>query len=342
VGKLLKVLLGILSIPVLLSWLAIASCSPNNIPTPASTYQLEVSLPGEEQLFPIDGQGVLISNLELSSADGEISLSLDKGTALLDKDGEPLQFIHGQITPSPPPSPEEAYIVSPVFNLEPQGATFDPRLLLTLSYHPQELPEGLADSDLYIAYYSGNDWCKVRYRKPDDQPHSVTTHLCDLNFTNFAILGPKLTPPTHQPSTGTSVGDLAPDFELPDLDGQSVSLSGLRGKPVLINFWSTGCPPCRDEMPYLQEIYDEWSGTELALLAINIGDSPAKVEEFMQGYSFTLPVLLDTSQGVALKYNIRYIPTTFLIDREGIIQTTRVGAFSNKGEIEELLTKITP
>jgi peroxiredoxin len=341
-GKLLKVLLGILSIPVLFSWLAIASCSTNNISTPASTYQLEVNLLGEEHLFPIDGQGVLGSNLEVSSADGKIGLSLDKGATLLGKDGQPLQFIHGQIAPSPPPSPEDAYIVSSVYNLEPKGATFDPQLLLTLSYHPQELPEGLADSDLYIAYYSGNDWCKVRYRKPDDQPHSVTTHLYDLNFTTFAILGPKLTPPTHQPSTGTGVGDLAPDFELPDLDGQSVSHSGLRGKPVLINFWSTGCPPCHDEMPYLQEIYDEWSGTELCLLAINIGDSPAKVEEFMQGYSFTLPVLLDTEQGVALKYNIRYIPTTFLIDREGIIRATRVGAFSNKGEIEDLLTKITP
>ncbi len=94
-------------------------------------------------------------------------------------------------------------------------------------------------------------------------------------------------------------------------------------------------------MPYLQEVYDEWSGKELVLLAINLGESSAKVEEFMQSHNLSFPVLLDTNQNVALEYNIRYIPTTFFIDKDGIIQVKKVGPFSSKAEIEGSLSKIT-
>ena len=86
---------------------------------------------------------------------------------------------------------------------------------------------------------------------------------------------------SQEPSNGASpqnyesaqVGNRAPDFELNNLEGQLVSLGDLRGKPVLINFWATWCPPCRAEMPYLQQIYEEWSDKGLVLLAINIGES---------------------------------------------------------------------
>ena len=122
------------------------------------------------------------------------------------------------------------------------------------------------------------------------------------------------------PVEGTQVGNLAPDFQLQNLDGQTVSLGNLQGKPVLINFWATWCPPCRSEMPYIQEIYDEWSDKELVVLAINIGESSSKVEEFMQSYNLSFAVLLDTRQDVAQRYNITGIPTTFSIDKNGIIQ----------------------
>ena len=157
------------------------------------------------------------------------------------------------------------------------------------------------------------------------------------------LLGQKeLAPPIDHPTIGTGVGNLAPDFQLQSLNGQSVSLIGLQGKPVLLNFWATRCSPCVSEMPYLQEIYNEWSEAELILLAINIGESSAKVKEFMQSHSLSLPVLLDTNQDIAQEYNIRYIPTTFLIDRKGIIQATKVGAFSSRREIEGILDKISP
>ena len=141
---------------------------------------------------------------------------------------------------------------------------------------------------------------------------------------------------------GPQVDKLAPDFQLPTLDGQAVSLGDFRGKPVLLNFWATWCGPCRFEMPFIQEIFEkkEWSDTGLVILAIDIGENPSEVKEFMENYDLSFPVLLDTNQDVALKYNIRAIPTTFFIDKDGIIQDIKVGAFSGKTEIEKRLVKI--
>lgn len=138
------------------------------------------------------------------------------------------------------------------------------------------------------------------------------------------------------------VGKLAPDFQLPDLNGQVVSLSGLRGKPVLINFWATWCPDCVEEMPYLQQIYDEWTDRGLVLLTIDIGESPATIKEFMLKYNLTMPVLLDARESVAQRYNITGIPTTFLIDKDGVIRAKIIGAFPSTEAIEKELSKIMP
>lgn len=137
-------------------------------------------------------------------------------------------------------------------------------------------------------------------------------------------------------------GKLAPDFQLRSRDGQSVSLSDFRGKPVLINFWTTWCPPCRAEMPYLQEIYDDWSGRGLVVLTVNVGESPSKVREFMQAYNLSLPMLLDTEGATVQKYTISAIPITFFIDKDGIIQAKIIGAFPSKEAIEKTLVKIMP
>jgi len=138
------------------------------------------------------------------------------------------------------------------------------------------------------------------------------------------------------------VGESAPDFQLENLDGQTISLSDFRGKPVLINFWATWCTFCRDEMPYLQQIYEEWSDKGLVVLTINIGESHLEVEMFLQISDLSLPVLLDTNEKVAQKYNVPPIPTTFFIDRDGVIREKIIGAFPSKGAIEKHLNKIMP
>ena len=142
-------------------------------------------------------------------------------------------------------------------------------------------------------------------------------------------------------SEAPEVGKRAPDFQLNTLDGQSVSLSDLKGKPVLVNFWQIRCPPCAYEMPYLQQIYDEWQRNGLVLLAINIVESSSQAEEFMQSQGLAFPVLLDSDGNIAQRYNIRYIPTTFFIDKDGIIKYIKVGPFRSKAEIESILSKLT-
>ncbi len=138
------------------------------------------------------------------------------------------------------------------------------------------------------------------------------------------------------------VGESAPDFKLQNLDGQLISLSDFRGKPVLINFWATWCKFCRYEMPYLQQIYEEWSDKGLVVLTIDIGESPSKVKEFLQALNLSLPVLLDTNEKVAQKYNVPPVPTTFFIDSDGTIQVKIIGAFPSKEAIEQHLNKIVP
>ena len=150
---------------------------------------------------------------------------------------------------------------------------------------------------------------------------------------------------TGSTSSGTEearAGQSAPDFQLKDLDGQDISLSSLRGKPVLLNFWATWCPPCRAEMPYLQQIYEEWSDKGLVLLAIDIGESSARVKEFLEANNLSLSVPLDTNQIVAQKYNITGIPTTYLIDKDGIIQSIKIGSFQSKEEIEAEIRRVIP
>ncbi|MDH5696082.1 MAG: TlpA family protein disulfide reductase [Dehalococcoidia bacterium] len=136
------------------------------------------------------------------------------------------------------------------------------------------------------------------------------------------------------------IGEPAPDFQFQSSAGQATSLSDLKGKPVLINFWQIRCLPCRVEMPYIQQVYNEWQEKGLILLAINIKESPSQIEQFMQSQELSLPVLLDSEGSIAERYGIRAIPATFLIDRDGIIQDIKFGPFQSKAEIESSLDKI--
>jgi len=97
-------------------------------------------------------------------------------------------------------------------------------------------------------------------------------------------------------------------------------------------------------MPYIQEIYEGWTGKppSVVVLGINIGESAAKANSFMQSHNLSFPVLLDIRRDVARKYNVTAIPTTFFIDKDGIIQEKKVGAFWNKEEIERYLGELVP
>ena len=121
-------------------------------------------------------------------------------------------------------------------------------------------------------------------------------------------------------------GDKAPDFTVEMLDGSKIKLSSLRGKVVLINFWATWCPPCRQEMAHLQKgVIDHFAGKDLVVIPISRGETRATVESFIQKMGYTFPVGLDHDKSIYLKYATNYVPRSFVIDREGKVVYVAVG-----------------
>jgi thiol-disulfide isomerase/thioredoxin len=124
-----------------------------------------------------------------------------------------------------------------------------------------------------------------------------------------------------------------------DLDGRTIRLSDLRGRAVLINFWATWCEPCRAEMPTLQQVADLYGPEKLAVLAVNVKDSDAKVRQFMTSTAMNLPVLPDPEGSIARQWQVRIFPTTVLIGADGRARWRIVGEMDWTGpEAERLLT----
>lgn len=118
----------------------------------------------------------------------------------------------------------------------------------------------------------------------------------------------------------------APDFLLPDLQGQSVRLSQLKGKVVLLNIWATWCAPCRQEMPTMEALYQRLKNQDFVMLAVSQDvDGQKTVLPYVQEGRFTFPVLLDVQGEVGKKYGVSGYPETFIIDRQGTIVHHHMG-----------------
>ena len=121
-------------------------------------------------------------------------------------------------------------------------------------------------------------------------------------------------------------GDKAPDFTVEMLDGSKIKLSSLRGNVVLINFWATWCPPCRQEMAHLQEgVIDHFAGKDLVVLPISRGEERATVEAFLDKMGYTFPVGLDKSQAIYRQYASNYIPRSVVVGKDGKVVYVAVG-----------------
>lgn len=122
---------------------------------------------------------------------------------------------------------------------------------------------------------------------------------------------------------GIAKGQLAPDFVLTDLQGNAVHLSDFKGKKVFLNFWASWCPPCRAEMPHMQKFYEKYQSKDIVILAVNLIQSeknPKDVYTFVQEQQLTFPIVLDQKGEVATTYQIYLLPTTFLLDADGVIR----------------------
>ena len=146
-------------------------------------------------------------------------------------------------------------------------------------------------------------------------------------------------PASDEDGTDNDVLDLAPDFELADINGNTVTLQSFRGKPVMLVFWMIQCPACVMEMPYLQELYEGQSQNDLVLLTINVRDNASQIRDFLSRENLSLPVLMDSNFDAVRDYNVRYTPTAFYIDRSGNLKYTKIGAYNNVSEIMRDINK---
>lgn len=120
------------------------------------------------------------------------------------------------------------------------------------------------------------------------------------------------------------IGALAPPFSLPSLsDGEMVDLLSLRGAPIVINFWATWCPPCEAEMPELAQFSRDHPSVRL--LSINVGESPAQVNDWLKDRNLELEVLMDLNSDVSAAYRLRGQPTSFVLNSDGVVVWTIYG-----------------
>ncbi|MGN7386664.1 thiol-disulfide oxidoreductase ResA [Sporosarcina sp. SAFN-015] len=138
-----------------------------------------------------------------------------------------------------------------------------------------------------------------------------------------------------------AVGDKAPDFELVDLEGNKHRLSDYAGEGVFLNFWGTWCPPCKREMPYIEDQYNAFKEKGVHVLSVNIAESDLKVDTFRDQYGLTFPIVIDKKKDVKELYNIVPLPTTFLIDKEGRI-TKVITTEMTEDEIISYMESIQP
>ncbi|WP_438432710.1 TlpA family protein disulfide reductase [Gorillibacterium sp. sgz500922] len=157
-------------------------------------------------------------------------------------------------------------------------------------------------------------WGAFDYLKKADGTHSVAS---DSTATGTLA------------EEGVTKGKRAPDFQLTDLNGKTIRLSDYSGKTVLVNFWATWCPPCRIEMPHMEEFYRKYNDQDTVILGINLTHTEknlSEVQAFVSDNALTFPILYDKDGKVSDRYQITAYPTTLVVDPSGIILNKFQGA----------------
>ncbi|MCB2184641.1 MAG: TlpA family protein disulfide reductase [Desulfobulbaceae bacterium] len=121
------------------------------------------------------------------------------------------------------------------------------------------------------------------------------------------------------------VGKPAPNFTLTDIDGKQWQLSSLRGKVVFINFWATWCPPCQEEIPSMQALYEGMADAPFQMLSILNNDRPDYARMLADKIGFTFPILMDPESTAAAQYGLTGVPETFIIDTQGVLREKFIG-----------------
>lgn len=140
-------------------------------------------------------------------------------------------------------------------------------------------------------------------------------------------------------------GDQAPDFKLQQINNnnelETVQLSDLEGKGVMLNFWATYCKPCEAEMPFMEKLYPEYQEKDVEIIAVSLDATELVVDKFINKYELTFPIPHDTKNQVMELYKIGPIPSTFFINSDGVIEEIVEGALT-LDRLEEYLKQIQP
>jgi len=159
----------------------------------------------------------------------------------------------------------------------------------------------------------------------------VAVTLIIVGVGSLLWMGRQSATSASQPSNSgaQASGDMAaPDFTLFSPEGEEISLSDYEGQVILVNWWATWCPPCKAEMPAIHAFYETHQADGFVVLAVNSQEGASTVKSFIQDNGFTFPVLLDSQGQVMDRYHVRALPTSFIIDRHGLIQHIQTGEIS--------------
>ncbi|MBV7507182.1 thiol-disulfide oxidoreductase ResA [Bacillus sp. sid0103] len=138
-----------------------------------------------------------------------------------------------------------------------------------------------------------------------------------------------------------AVGGQAPDFALVDMQGNKHQLSDYRGQGVFLNFWGTWCPPCKKEMPYINNQYHQYKDKGVQVLTVDIQESELAVNQFADRLKLDFPIMIDTDKEVMNTYGIDPLPATFLIDKNGKVVKYYTGELTEE-KVREFMEKIKP
>jgi peroxiredoxin len=160
----------------------------------------------------------------------------------------------------------------------------------------------------------------------DDNQANEPNEVVEVNEANVPAEKKDDMPDDIEETTLINEGDVAPDFTVAKLGGGEATLSSLRGKVVLINFWATWCPPCRQELAHLQEgVLDVFKGKDVVVLPVSRGEKEEVVQEYITKMGYTFPIYLDGDQSAYKKYASNYIPRSVVVGRDGKVVYVAVG-----------------
>jgi cytochrome c biogenesis protein CcmG/thiol:disulfide interchange protein DsbE len=189
----------------------------------------------------------------------------------------------------------------------------------------------------------------VRYKKEQPSPAKKTWFYVNIGLAMLLIIAGVVAlfwmgqqtvssqaNNTPADAVSQSQGQAAPDFTLTSLNGEPISLSDYAGQVILVNLWATWCPPCKAEMPGINALYEDYKADGFVVLAVNSQEDAVIVQQFIAEQGFTFPVVLDSRGEVMNQYQVRGLPTTFIIGRDGQIQHTQSGAISYE-QLEKII-----